>query len=164
MVFSNGETVGHTDSSIAGAVYAWGTAKSVYLKPGVVGKAVYVVVVKDVAGLLQGVGFERLSRFGNVCFATDILQREHLYPIGQYLANLRKFVLVVGSKYDGVHVLFLTVFTLMESKPSPKTPMTALCDTKALGSIILMSRKMSVLSRFFARIQSTLRSLPEYQP
>ena len=42
--------------------------------------------------------------------------------------------------------------------------MTALCETKACGSMLLMMRKMMVLSFFFARMQSTLRSWPVYQP
>ena len=42
--------------------------------------------------------------------------------------------------------------------------MTALCETKACGSIILMRRNISVLSFFLARMQSTRLRLPVYQP
>ena len=52
----------------------------------------------------------------------------------------------------------------MRSKPSPNTPITFDCDTKAAGSMLWMMRKMLVLSRFLASTTSTLRSCLVYHP
>ena len=54
----------------------------------------------------------------------------------------------------------LGYFTLILSNPSPNTPITALCETKAFGSISLIKRKIVVDSRFFANTNIILTPAP----
>ena len=71
-----------------------------------------------------------------------------LYPL--------KFIQKTDIK-NGVHSERLILFfqlrnsylTFILSKPSPNTPMTALCDTNAFGSISFIKRNIVVDSRFF---------------
>ena len=69
---------------------------------------------------------------------------------------------VVCDDWLGFRLFF--TFTFIWSNPSPYTPITLLCDTKARGSIILIRRKISTDSFFFANKQITFISVPVYQP
>ena len=86
-------------AGIAGAIDAWCAVQRIYLKARIVGKAVHVVVVIHVLGLLQGILFERLSCLRNIGVTADVLEREHFNVTSQYLSNLLQLVLVVGCEY-----------------------------------------------------------------
>ena len=58
-----------------------------------------MIVVIDIACLLQGILFEGLARLRDIHVAADVLEREHLYPIAQNLAYFLQLVLVVGGEY-----------------------------------------------------------------
>lgn len=73
------------------------------------------------------------------------------HPLPQYLV----FYFVVLLSFRA-----LLLPTFRWSKPSPKTPMTALCDTKALGSMSLMMRKMVFDWRLLANTNMIFCSLP----
>ena len=85
-------------AGIAGTVNAGSTAKGFYLEAGIVGEAVYMVVVIDIMCLLQGVFLQRLSRLWNILMAPDVGERQHLYPIAQNLPDLLQFVRVISCK------------------------------------------------------------------
>lgn len=86
-------------AGIAGAVDAWGTIQRFHLETRIIGKAVQMIVVIDIACLLQGILFEGLARLRDIHIAADVLEREHLYPIAQNLAYFLQLVLVVGGEY-----------------------------------------------------------------
>ena len=80
-------------------MHAGSTVESLDFQPRVIGKAVLPVVLLHVAGLLQGVALQRLSRLGDVHVTTYIAETHHLKAVTQNLAHLLQLVRVVGGKY-----------------------------------------------------------------
>ncbi len=71
------------------------------------------------------------------------------YPFLLYVQQWRNVKKDVVCQIPTHHIRFLfsmysneCYFTFSLSKPSPKTPMTALCEIKALGSTAFTSLKM----------------------
>ena len=50
----------------------------------------------------MGIFFERLTCFGDVCIAADILQRNDFKGAAEYLSDFGQLMLVVGCK-DNFH-------------------------------------------------------------
>lgn len=67
--------LGILERGITGTIDAWGTIQSLNLQACIVGKTVQMVVVIDIAGLLQGILLKGLSRFRYVNITVDILER-----------------------------------------------------------------------------------------
>src|SRR3712207_8008828 len=102
---------------------------------------------EHVLGLLPGIFLQSIARFGDVDVATNVFERHNLELRAQDLPYLIELMRVVGGE-NYLHfsanslIFFFFIFTFISSKPSLYTPMTLLWLTKALGSIILMRRKI----------------------
>mgnify|MGYP002539634546 CR=1 FL=1 len=77
--------------------------------------------------------------------------------INAELNQIKNVDIKVSDEYENIED---SDFTLILSNPSPNTPITALCETKAFGSISLIKRKIVVDSRFFASTNIILTPAP----
>src|SRR5574344_1751764 len=136
-----GFTVMTFPTRVTGRIDTRGTAQGIHFQTGIVGKHIEMIMVVYILRFLQGVTFEGAGCLRNIHITSYVLQRHDLKRISQNILDLTQFILIVGGKYY-FHSFTFGTFTLMASNPSPKTPMTLLCLTKALGSIVLMSRKI----------------------
>ena len=60
--------------------------------------AIAAVMLLDVTGFLQGVVLEGITGLGDIVVAVYVTERQHLKAVAKYLADLLKFVSVIGGK------------------------------------------------------------------
>ena len=85
-------------TAVAGGMDAGIAAQDVHLETGVIGKTVQAGPFVDIPGLLQGVGPEGVSGFGDIFGDADLGGRDEFEPFAQNFLRFPQFAGVAGGK------------------------------------------------------------------